>query len=268
MNLFRIMMYSVLGLLAACAQPSPVTEDLEPAVYNSVQTIIDDMTLPHQSKLHGVPDSYSWSAGPRLGMGSNPQGFRALTAWGQVYEAASGNPAWNTRVELRRIRTFVLSKRTNTWTRVQLSVAVAGGAYREDYQGNANRPADIRPEPGGGVSVTAGDGYNFHFWPEAGRVAIDPNDIKGVYTSIRARLVLGDPKGPDDRSKARYLLGMGADYWLSQTAQWKSDWSTVGDVAVGRHKFVTSEWQSFNMTSLSADELRRNPPPPFNGNRR
>jgi hypothetical protein len=259
-HLSRITVIGILVFLGACAQPGFVTEDLEPTGYNSVQTIIDDMRLPHQGKLHGVPDSYDWSAGPRLSMGNDPGDFRALTAWGQLYEAASGNPAWNSRVQLRNIQTYVLSKRTNTWTRVQLSGKVAGSAYREDFVGDVNKPADIRVEATGGVSVTAGGGYNFHFWPVYGRATIDPNDIKGVFTTVRARLILNDPNGPDDRSKARYLLGMGADYWLNETAQW-DNFKTNGDVGIGRHKFVKPYWQSFNMTSLSADELRRNPPP-------
>lgn len=254
-------------LLTACSSVAPV-EDLETTAANSVQLLIDDMTLPHQSKLHGVPDYYDWSTGPRMGMGNSPfdkngVAFRALTAWGQVYEAAEGNPAWNSRVQLKDIRTYVLSKRTNTWRGVQYSRSVDGAAYREDFQGDISRPADIRLESSGGISVTAGGGYNFHFWPQVGRAAIDPNDIKGVYTTLRARLILNNPNGPDDRARARYLLGMGADYWLNKTAQWQSNPWVNGDVAIGRHKYVTATWESFNMTSLSPDELRRNPPPPL-----
>jgi hypothetical protein len=265
------MTYKLIALLSlcvvftACASVTP-KDTLEPAALNSVQTIIDDMTLPHEGKLHGVPDSYDWSAKPRPGMWNTPVKdgvtFYALIAWGQVYEAATGNPAWNSRVQLKGIRSYVLSKRTNTWKRVQASASVDGAAYREDFQGDANRPADIRAEATGGISVTAGDGHNFHFWPTVGRAAIDPNDIKGVFTTIRARLVLNDPNGPDDRTQARYLLGMGADYWLNQTIVWQSNPWVNGDVAIGRHKFVKPYWQSFNMSTLSADELRRNPPPP------
>jgi hypothetical protein len=232
----------------------------EPIRTNSVQTIIDDMTLPHEGKLRGVPDGYNWSSKPRVGMGNNPEGFQALIAWGQLYEAAEGNPARNSRVQLKDIRTWILSKRTNTWSLVQTSAGVNGGAYREDYQNNVNVPAEIRPEVTGGVSVTAGNGYNFHFWPTVDRATIDPNDIKGVFTTVQARLVLNDPDGPDDRAEARYLLGMGADYWRGVDGQW-DNFKTNGDVGIGRHRFVSIDWQSFNMTSVPAEELRLNPPP-------
>jgi hypothetical protein len=254
-----IILFMFVMTLAACS--TAPAEELEAEVANTVQTIIDDMRLPHEAKLHGVPNSYDWSKEPRLGMGNNPGEFRALTAWGQVYEAANGNPARNSRVQLKNIQTYVLSKRTNTWTRVQFSGDMEGAAYREDFVGDVSKSADIRVEETGGISVTAGGGYNFHFWPTSGRATIDPNDVKGVFTTIRARLVLADPSGPDDRREARYLLGMGADYWLDETAQW-DNFKTNGDVGIGRHKFVKSYWQSFNMSSLSATQLQGNPPPP------
>lgn len=114
---FVFLMLPTTLVLFACSQE--IVGKLEPEVANSVQIVMDDMRLPHEAKLHGVPDSYDWSAGPRLGMGNDPEEFRALTAWGQVYEAASGNPAWNSRVQLKNIQTYILSKSTNTWTRVE-----------------------------------------------------------------------------------------------------------------------------------------------------
>lgn len=227
---------------------------------NTLQTVIDDMSLPHDAKMHGVPDSYSWSTGPEIGAGNDPKGFKAITAWGQLYEAATGNPASNSRVQLRDMKTFVLSKRDGRWREVQNQVRVEGAAYVEDFSGDRNKPADIRTEPSGGISVTAGGGYNFHFWPSGGRGTIDPGDIAGVFTTLRGRLVLNDDAKPDDRAKAKYLLGMGADYWLDQTAVW-DNFKTNGGVGAGRMKFVKVAWQSFNMSTLSADELRKNPPP-------
>ncbi len=220
------------------------------------------MTLPHEAKLHGVPDTYDWANGPRMGRGNNAGDFKAFTAWGQVYESAVGNTATNTRVELRNIRAYLLSKKTNTWVLLQFTKDVEGAAFKEDFANNTSVEPQARREPDGSVSVTAGGGYNYHFWPSSGRATIDPADIAGVFTTVQARLILDDPAKPDDREKAQYLLGMGGDYWLSLTAQWQPDWSTVGDAAIGRMRFVTTEWQSFNMTTLSAEEIRKNPPPP------
>lgn len=231
------------------------------AKINSLQTVIDDMRLPHEGRPQGVPDSYDWVRGPTMGRGNHPPAtWRALTAWGQLYEDAKGNPARNTRVEIRRMRTYVLSKRDGKWRRVQSSPGVAGAAYREDFSEDINKKADVRQEPEGGISVTAGGGYNFHFWPSGGRVTIDPRDIGGVFVTVEARLIVGDSREPDDRQRARYLLSVGADYWLSRSAKW-DHFKTNDAVGLGRFKYVRATWQAFNFTTLSAKQLRRNPPP-------
>ncbi|MBH8576634.1 hypothetical protein I8752_27325 [Nostocaceae cyanobacterium CENA369] len=74
------------------------------------------------------------------------------------------------------------------------------------------------------ISVKTGNGYNFHFWPP-GRASINPIDVMGMFTTVQARLVVDDFNKPDDRSKARYILSMGGDYWFNLTAQW-NNWTT------------------------------------------
>jgi len=238
----------------------PTNTPAPPPTINSIETMADDMTLPHEAAPHGVPASFDWGRGPRLGMGNQPGEFRALTAWGQLYEAAEGNPAANTRVQLRNIRAYVLSKKDGQWHMVQSSRGAEGAAYVEDFAGDVNKPPEARWEADGSVSVKAGGGYNYHFWPDSGRAAIDPQDIGGVFTTVQARLVVDDPDQPDDRAQARYLLSMGGDYWLSLSAQW-DEWKTNGDVGIGRFKVVRLEWQAFNMTTLTLEELKQNPPP-------
>jgi hypothetical protein len=226
---------------------------------NSVETILYDMTGLHEGRPHGVPDSYDWSMRPRMGKGNDPGGFTALIAWGQVYEDAKGSPSTNTRVHLRNIKTYVLSKKDNVWRLVQDSADVQGAAYREDFVDDISKPANIREEDEG-ISVKLEPGYNFHYWPPTGRVEIDPDDIAGVFTTMQARLIVDDETKSDDSDKARYLLSMGADYWLDLSAQW-DQWKTNGDVAIAKFKYITPEWQAFNMISVSEEVLRENPPP-------
>jgi hypothetical protein len=231
-----------------------------PKPINSIATIIYDMIPPHEGKIHGISTSISWVSGPRVGMGNNSEGFKAMTAWGQLYEDFKGNPAANSRVQIKNIKAYMLSKRDGKWHLLQSSKIVDGDAYREDYAGNVNKPADIRSEQDGSISVKAGQGYNFHFWFPNGRVLINPDDVNGIFTTVQARLVTDNPQQPDDRSKARYLLSMGADYWLNLTAQWDK-WTTNGDIGIGKFKYVTTRWQAFNMVTLSPTEIRQNPPP-------
>lgn len=248
----------VVMLLAACRRgDGPSAAALE-EIPNSLDLIIGDMTLPHEGRPHGVPDSYSWAAGPRVGMGNDPGTFRAMIAWGQLYEDAEGNPATNTRVQIRDIRAYIL-RGDGQWHLLQSSQRVEGALYREDFAGDVNIPGEIRREDDGSISVIAGQGHNFHFWTPQ-RSPIDPDDIHGVFTTVQARLIVDDPALPDDRHTARYLMSMGADYWLSTTAQW-DNWTTNGDIGIGRFRYVTPAWQWFNMTSLSEAELRQHPPP-------
>lgn len=225
-----------------------------------ISTIIYDMTPPHEGIPHGVPTHYKWVSGPIIDTERNVQGYKAITAWGQLYEDSTGNPAINSRVQIKNIKTYMLSKKDGKWHLLQSSKKVEGAAYREDFAGDINKPADIRDEPDGSVSVKAGQGYNFHFWPATGRVSIDPEDVAGLFIAVQARLITDNPQQPDDRSKARYLLGMGGDYWVDLTAQW-DNWTTNGGVGVGKLKYVTTSWRTFTMTTLSPTEIRQNPPP-------
>jgi hypothetical protein len=137
---------------------------------------------------------------------------------------------------------------------------VDGAAYVEDFQGDINRPADIRTEDDGSASVTAGEGYNFHFWPSQGRITYPKGDVKAVFTTVRARLIMDDREGTDDRDSARYVMGVGGDWWESLTAVW-DNWTTNADMGIGRFRFVQKEWKSFNMISLPEDSIRKYPPP-------
>jgi hypothetical protein len=247
---------SILAFFTHCKTASDVPAD----TVNSLATIVSDMQLAHEGAPQGVPESYDWAKFPRVGMGNNPGTFRALIPWGQLYELASGNPAQNTRVQIRRLRIYILSKKTQQWQSPFYSEVIGGADFAEDFVNNVNRPADIRvPAEGGGITVKAGGGYNFHFWAEK-RASIDPADIAGVFATAQARLVVENLSLPDDRAQAKYLLSIGADYWLNESAQW-DNFKTNGDVGIGRFKFVSPNWQAFNMTSLNESELRKNPPP-------
>lgn len=251
---------SVIAIVLGCHFGSQIVNAQTASKINSVETIINDMQGLHEAMPHGVPKHYDWATAPNIGMGNNPKNFKAAIAWGQIYESAAGNPAINSRVQIRNIKAYILSKKDTKWQLLQSSTGVDGAAYREDFAGDANKPADVRNESDGTISVKAGDGYNFHFWSKTGRATINPDDLGGIFTTAQARLVIDDTNKPDDRAKARYLLNMGGDYWLDLAAKW-DNFKTNGGIGMGKFKFVTTSWQAFNMTTLKPDEIRQNPPP-------
>lgn len=226
---------------------------------DTVETIISDMQLPHEGRPHGVPESHGWALKPRIEMGNDPGTFKAFMIWGQLYVDAKGNPATNTRVELKNLKAWLFNKKTSKWELLQNADPIHGAAYLEDFAGDTNKPADVRKEKDGSISVTAGDGYNYHFFADH-RVDISAEEIGGIITVVEARLILNDPDLPDDRSSARYLLGVGADYWLDKSIGW-DQWKTNGDLAIGRFKTVSNDWNIHTMSTVPEEILRKNPPP-------
>jgi hypothetical protein len=226
---------------------------------NTIDDVIGDITLPHEGLPHGA-SHFDWGKKPRAGAKNPPAGWTAAIAWGQLYEWIGGNPATNTRVQIRDLQMYYLSKTDNKWHELQKSLLVEGAAYREDFAGDVNIPADIRKEPDGSISVTAGGGFNFHFWPKSGRVLIPKDDVLACFVTVQCRLILNDLNGFDDRDSARYLMSVGGDWWQSMTAQW-DNWTTNADMGIGRFRFVTKEWQGHNLITLSPEETLQNPPP-------
>jgi len=245
---------------ASCPDaPQTITSDIP----NSVDLIISDMTLPHEGYPHGVPESYDWAQGTVSHSQSVPERFHAMVAWGQVYEDSCGTPAENTRVQIRDIRAYMLSKQDNKWHLLQSSRRVDGAAYKESFVPPINKPGDIRNETDGSISVKAGGGFNFHFYTPT-RAVIEPGDVAGIFTTVQARLVVDDSALPDDRKHARYLLNEGGDLWRNTTVEYDKEENSPA-IGMGRFKYVTTGWQSFNMLymegGLDESRLRENPPP-------
>lgn len=248
----------------ATADPGDDSDRRPPVVASAsssdglLRVLVTDMRERGEALPHGA-ETYDWASRGRVKLGNRPGARRALIGWGQVYACSHGNPDPSARVELRDIQTWVLSARARAWRRVQTSRGVDGAAYREDFRGNANRPADARTLPDGGTSVTAGRGYNFHFWPEGGRVRIDPSDIAGIVVAVRARLL---PTTLRQAARPCYVASVGADFWADVQGA-GSGATAVGDAAIGRLKRVDARWRAFTMTTLSPRDLARAGAPPL-----
>jgi hypothetical protein len=243
-----------LTLLFACLDAGA-----QPASQIAAQ-IAHDMHGVNESRPHGVDLNYQFATGPWVSDGNNSHGWKAITAWGGVFEVITGNPAINTRVNIRNMQLYFLQKSTGKWLLLQNTSAPDGAWYLENFAGDINVPAKVRHEADGSISVTAGKGYCFHFYPSA-RASIDPADIGGIVSVFQARLIVDDPGKPDDRRAARYIAGAGADYWPDLNSPMPPGQTYEPEVAGGKMKLVTPDWRSFAMTTLSQDQLASNPPP-------
>lgn len=217
-----------------------------------------DMHRAHEVAPQGVPPAFNWARRPRLNMGNNPRGFRALLGWGQLYPCAGDSAGLHGPVELQSLDTWVLSRSTGRWSRFEASRQVVGAAYREDYLSNESVPADVSIGSAGGTLATLLPKRNFHFWEASGRTEISPADIMGVAVTLRARLAGQQPVAG---TRECMVLSVGADYWLSKTSPWEPHGETVRDVGIGRFKRVEPWWRLYTMTSASASVLRSHPLP-------
>ncbi len=231
-----------------------------PPSANLWQEIAADMTGKNEAAPQGVPSTWDWAQGPVLTMGNNANGWQAITAWGLVTVPVQGNPATNTRVNIRDVQLYLLQQSTGAWLQLQNTSQPDGADYLDNFAGDTSKPGDVRQEPDGTISVTAGGGWCFHFYPSA-RGSINPNDIGGILVLLQARLIVGDPNLPDDRNVAQYLAEAGADYYPALTGGWPGNLTFNPGVGNGKIKFVQPDWRFYAMTTMTADQLTANPPP-------
>jgi hypothetical protein len=248
------------GQVSSASTAIAVTSAEPYAPVSAGMVIASDMSGKNEGLPQGVPLSYAWATGPATVMGNNPGAWRAMTAWGVVYVASQGSPAVNTRVNIRNVQAYVLRKSTGKWLLLQSTGTPDGGAYPADFSINAGGRGDRRTEPDGTISVTAGEGYNYHFYPSV-RGAIDPDDIGGIVTLFQARLIVSNIALPDDRSIAAYLAGSGGDYYPALTGHWPGSLPYNPGIAIGKEKYVRTFWRVFSMTTMTAAQLQKNPPP-------
>lgn len=252
----RYLLFLCAALLTAC---KPGDEPLNDAAEREwLRAIQADMSAPGDAWPHGVPASFGWGGSGRIGWGNQPPSdWTAIIPWGQVYVSADqpGIPA-NTRVQLRNLYVWIYSKARNRWEKRGGSLSVEGAHYVEDFGGDVSQPAtSLRQEADGGISVTMIPAHNFHFWSTDYRQTMNPVDIGAVIVSCEARLVLHDPRLPDDRETAFWMLSVGADYWKDKTAAW-DNFKTNGDVAIGRFRKLTPEWQTVYMHTATESQIK------------
>jgi hypothetical protein len=228
---------------ATCALPSDLSgEQVE-------SWAVPAVSGKHDAALIGVPPAYDWARHGRIARGNvAPEGWSAMTGWGQALEGDEPWPA-PVVVEVIEMRTYACSPGgADTWKMVQ-SGAVTGALYTADYSHNA---ATKSGHPGGEVLLT-GDGHAFHFYPVAGRAVIVAPRSCGYLVVIKARGHFASAAPVD--APLPVMLGGGADYWLSASAQWDS-YRTNKDIAIGPMKRLTTNWQWFGMSTANSADLR------------
>jgi hypothetical protein len=248
----------------------------------------------NDTALAGVPSNYGWARGPgHVVMGNDPRGtntpswwtvnnsyyksgayWNAVLPWFVVFDGV-GNAASNTRVQLRNLKLYIKSKRSNTWNLITSSTGVGGELYPKSLQGSDTTSPNVRTESDGSTSVLPPSGnLVFHGWG-GGITQIDGADVGALFITVQARLVKDRASGADDRSAAKYLVHVGGDYYpdrSTRTSDLAPSYYFPG-IGVSRAKLVSNEWQAFNFSTLDVGvedpgggvmteaQLRAAPPP-------
>jgi hypothetical protein len=238
-----------------------------------VRRMVDDATLPHEALLDEVPEFFDWGLGPRLNPVFNravgpDNTWTAAAPWGQIYAEAGFTPTGNTHCVVRRLSMATLSVTTGTWTTrlvAEDATEMEGFYFLDDFSGNATSPDPLGVNAEGYLTGIPGTGYNMHWYP-IGRVAItNQGDIGGVVGWFEAKLETV-PGQPDDIATTRYLAGASGDWWENETIAFEDpsgggSGTHNGDWAIGRHRFLTADWQTFTGHTLTERQIRENPPP-------
>ncbi len=249
---------------------------------NSVQTIIDDMALPNDARLLGIPD-YGWASAPVpavLAMATDSRGcnapawwrqsdalavhkscdfWRAFVQWFVIFEG-EGNRADNVRVQVRHPRSWYLSRARDTWR-------VISGEHRMTWflatkrditwvKGDvdiddATAPPSSAAPRSLAIRVRRGAPHTYHGIVGEGPISIADSveDFAAVFATVEARLVIADPDRPDDRDQAVWLFQSGADFYPTPTTHYRD--AMPPGVGLSRSKRLTSSWQSFNFATLN-----------------
>lgn len=239
--------------LLACGYSSAARGFL-PMSWNELVTLATDMSQPHEGIPAGVPVEYDWARQARMGAGNDPGGFTAFTGWGQVFPA-EGTSIATLSILLRDMRVLVCHGQRRTWTLLQQG-GVEGAQFQPDFGNNHNQPPVRVAKVGEAIVVKIADRSVYHFWPRQGRVNLPSQNLCGIVVLVQAKLVPDMQNQSADALEHRALLGLGADYWKSKSAQW-DNYESNRDVAIGRLKWVGDSWRWYGLAIATPAELQR-----------
>ena len=184
------------------------------------------------------------------------------------------------------------------WVELFSGARIAGYFWQNNIivsEGETPPGCTFRQQPDGittfwrGVGAYSPEGWPIDRVPSAGAALQVPGPIKGVnrsaiaqaaafYVVCQVRLALDDPNGPDDRSRARYLVRVGCDLYAARSDGWF--WYDTGsgggrydylgyprqtaDFGGGRNRVLAStEWTTIGFVTMRPQGFNPGLAPPW-----
>ncbi len=248
-----------------------------PAAANGALTTIDQVIADTSASSEAmvIDPRYDWQYKPAVTMyspagalipswwtGNRPTWSYNVLTWFTAYEA-QGNAATNSRIQIKNLRFYVLSESTRTWKHFDVKAAPAVDLWKYPFT-PAGGSSGVKYESSGGISIKP-KYPNFHHG-YGNSVKIVPQDVRAVFVAMEFRLAVDDASKPDDRSRAKYVVDTGGDYWPGNG---QGDWSLGYAPGMGNSRMLlaTPNWRTSSMLvpnkayGATLEEIRKNPPP-------
>lgn len=236
--------------------------------YAELAALNTDWSKPHEARPLNVPAGYDWAKSPAMNLGNKvPANFVSMTGWGQVFWSTTATPTTNV-VQFRDFITLMCYGPDRKWILLQRG-PIDGAQFLATFENNTAKAAQTFAVTSEQATAQFSQGAAFHFWPAMGRANMpDVNNNCGFVILMQARVTvppvrstttaaaLADAKAADAILPNTYLVGLGADYWLSKTAVW-DNYKTNKAVGVGRLRYATKNWGWFGMSTASDADLLR-----------
>ena len=176
--------------------------------------------------------------------------------WGTIFKIKDTDLVQNVGVEITDFKMWRYNINTNQWVLINDTFDY-GAFYYETFWDDGSAPlndhkilsSDKKTYKCLMDSATAGRCFHPFStqkkWADYGFTS-NPSYI---VSQMKARLIVWDKSGPDNRASANLCMGVGGDYWIRQGASFDSQWRHNGDIAIGYYKKITSDWQYVYMTT-------------------
>lgn len=203
-----------------------------------------------------MPQGYSWRDGADADPDQSWTGYTAwgaVNVWGQAF-ATTDPSSYGARLQVRNPRLRFLIG--GAWQQAAFTPGSMSGAYYPgDFQSGSVNGTSRQDSPGVWsmpLGPLDGEPDALHWWWDGmyPRVPI-PANADGILASQDARLIEGS---------STLIASTGVDLFATPgTVVHPQGWNP--GIPNPRMKYVTTEWQTFYVTTLGRDALTSNPPP-------
>ena len=268
MNPFFIV--AILCCQVACARAADAVRKPDDDARYSCHAMDRQQVVLDMKKLNEalpIKPQFEWAFRPKVTMrsprgdaipdwweGDRPLWTNAVLSWFTVLEA-QGNAAENSSVQIGSLRLFIYSKRGQRWIGIDQAHKPEVGLWEYPFRHVPSKGPELDPATLTKRRFKPAYPRFYHGWGNAKE--IDAADIGAVFAAMEFRLALIDAYKPDDRSRARFVVGVGADYYPDMTLRWSLGFAP--GVGNGRLLLAKNSWRTatFLVTDLADQALEQ-----------